>query len=134
MVRLFTAVATTILAACSSPEQSDPRLDQMAKDRGFDSFDEMARRDLQARLEARAKRDKRVNEEPYAEEGDGDEDNDAPAASFAGRRCTQDCSGHRAGYESAEEKGITDPDQCGGKSQSFIEGCQAYADEQQSFF
>ena len=43
--------------------------------------------------------------------------------------CTQDCSGHQAGYRWAEENGITDPDECGGNSQSFIEGCQSYAEE-----
>lgn len=49
--------------------------------------------------------------------------------SFAGEGCTQDCSGHEAGYAWAEEKGITDPDHCGGKSWSFIEGCRAYAEQ-----
>ena len=44
--------------------------------------------------------------------------------------CTGDCSGHEAGYSWAEEKGITDPSDCGGKSESFIEGCEAYANEQ----
>lgn len=48
-------------------------------------------------------------------------------ATFAGKECTQDCSGHKAGYEWASEKGITNPDRCGGKSWSFIEGCRAYA-------
>ncbi|NCS97222.1 MAG: hypothetical protein GW762_01360 [Candidatus Pacebacteria bacterium] len=43
--------------------------------------------------------------------------------------CTSDCSGHEAGYEWAEDKGITDPDDCGGNSDSFIEGCEAYANE-----
>ncbi|CAG2132296.1 hypothetical protein [Cupriavidus numazuensis] len=51
--------------------------------------------------------------------------------SFSGYDCTQDCSGHEAGYAWAEENGITDPDDCSGKSTSFIEGCQAYAEEQQ---
>lgn len=46
--------------------------------------------------------------------------------------CTEDCSGHEAGYNWAEENGIDDPDDCGGKSNSFIEGCQAYAEEQQA--
>lgn len=46
---------------------------------------------------------------------------------FEGYGCTVDCSGHEAGYAWAEEKGITDPDHCGGKSWSFIEGCRAYA-------
>jgi len=48
---------------------------------------------------------------------------------FHGYLCTQDCSGHEAGYRWAQEKGIEHPDDCGGRSQSFIEGCQAYAHE-----
>lgn len=44
--------------------------------------------------------------------------------------CTEDCSGHEAGFNWAEENGITDPSDCGGKSDSFIEGCEAYANEQ----
>lgn len=55
----------------------------------------------------------------------------APVRYFGGYPCTQDCSGHDAGYEWAERRGITDPDDCGGRSQSFIEGCQAYAEETQ---
>lgn len=50
---------------------------------------------------------------------------------FAGYPCTVDCSGHAAGYEWAEENGIDAPDDCDGNSASFIEGCQAYAEEQQ---
>jgi hypothetical protein len=49
--------------------------------------------------------------------------------SFAGYGCTVDCSGHEAGYQWAEDNGITDPDQCGGNSWSFEEGCRAYAEE-----
>ena len=49
---------------------------------------------------------------------------------FEGYPCTVDCSGHEAGYEWAEEKGLDDPDDCGGNSNSFIEGCMAYAEEQ----
>lgn len=44
--------------------------------------------------------------------------------------CTDDCSGHEAGYDWASDQGISDPDDCGGKSDSFIEGCEAYANEQ----
>jgi hypothetical protein len=51
---------------------------------------------------------------------------------FMGYTCTADCSGHEAGYEWAEENGIDDPDDCDGNSDSFIEGCQAYAEEQQA--
>lgn len=46
---------------------------------------------------------------------------------FAGYSCTQDCSGHEAGYEWAQKHDIDNPDNCGGNSQSFIEGCMAYA-------
>ena len=48
---------------------------------------------------------------------------------FRGMACTDDCSGHDAGYSWAEENGITDPVECGGKSDSFIEGCVAWAEE-----
>ena len=54
---------------------------------------------------------------------------DGQVGSFAGDGCTDDCSGHEAGYNWAEEKGIDDPDDCGGNSWSFIEGCQSYAEE-----
>lgn len=50
---------------------------------------------------------------------------------FNGYPCTSDCSGHEAGYEWAEDKGITDSSDCGGNSNSFIEGCEAYAEEQE---
>ena len=58
----------------------------------------------------------------------------APAAAqYSGQYgCTDDCSGHEAGYAWAEENGIDDPDDCGGRSQSFIEGCQDYAEQQQA--
>lgn len=53
------------------------------------------------------------------------------ALDFHGEPCTVDCSGHKAGYDWAEEKGINDPDDCGGKSNSFIEGCKSFAEEKQ---
>ncbi len=46
--------------------------------------------------------------------------------------CTVDCSGHDAGYEWAQEHDVTDESECGGSSSSFIEGCEAYAQEVQS--
>lgn len=54
----------------------------------------------------------------------------AGAAEFHGYPCTQDCSGHKAGYEWAQAKDIGDPADCGGKSNSFTEGCRAWAQEQ----
>jgi hypothetical protein len=47
----------------------------------------------------------------------------------ADRFCTDDCSGHLAGYDWAEEKGIDDEDVCENlstNSESFKEGCRAY--------
>ncbi len=55
----------------------------------------------------------------------------AHANDFKGYPCTEDCSGHEAGYEWAEDKGITDSSDCGGNSNSFIEGCEAYAEEEE---
>lgn len=45
--------------------------------------------------------------------------------------CTDDCSGHDAGYQWAEAHDIETPDDCSGNSQSFIEGCEQYAQELQ---
>ncbi|MFH0968984.1 MAG: hypothetical protein V1804_00555 [Patescibacteria group bacterium] len=59
-----------------------------------------------------------------------DSSDDYEPQTFNGYECTDDCSGHEAGYEWAEEKGITDPNDCGGNSNSFIEGCESYAEEQ----
>lgn len=56
----------------------------------------------------------------------------AEAQTFKGYPCTVDCSGHEAGYEWAEQKGITNSSSCGGNSNSFIEGCRAWAEEQET--
>jgi cytoskeletal protein RodZ len=68
-------------------------------------------------------------EDTQAEDQSSDDDSDAEAKDFHGYRCKADCSGHEAGYRWAEEHDIDDPDKCGGKSQSFIEGCRAWAEE-----
>ena len=52
---------------------------------------------------------------------------------FKGYECTDDCSGHEAGYDWAEENGVTSVDDCGGNSNSFIEGCESYAEEQDDY-
>jgi hypothetical protein len=55
----------------------------------------------------------------------------APAEDyFHGYTCTVDCSGHEAGYRWEERHDITDPDDCGGNSNSFTEGCRSWAEEQ----
>ena len=63
----------------------------------------------------------------YYEGGEGYEEDLVTSDNW---ECTDDCGGHEAGYEWASDNGITDPDDCGGKSNSFIEGCEAYANEQ----
>jgi len=55
--------------------------------------------------------------------------NKESSRSYKGYECADDCSGHKAGYEWARKKGITDSYDCGGNSQSFIEGCKSYAIE-----
>ena len=49
--------------------------------------------------------------------------------SFYDYDCIDDCSGHEAGYEWAENNDISDIDECWGNSQSFIEGCWVYVEE-----
>lgn len=42
--------------------------------------------------------------------------------------CTKDCKGHAAGWEWAAANEVTDPGECGGKSDSFQEGCWAFTE------
>ncbi len=53
----------------------------------------------------------------------------AAADEFRGYPCRKDCSGHKAGYEWAIKKEIAVREDCGGKSQSFREGCYAWVEE-----
>jgi hypothetical protein len=59
----------------------------------------------------------------------------AEAATFGGYECTIDCSGHRAGYEWAEAKGIVSETECetivlrAPNRTSFYEGCLAYVED-----
>ena len=53
----------------------------------------------------------------------------ANAQTFGSYECTQDCSGHIAGYKWAASHGLTEDYQCTGRSQSFIEGCLEYVRE-----
>jgi hypothetical protein len=52
------------------------------------------------------------------------------AQTFNAYECTQDCSGHEAGYVWAEENDIDDADDCSTASNSFDEGCQSFVEEQ----
>jgi hypothetical protein len=48
---------------------------------------------------------------------------------FGGYECTEDCSGHKAGYEWAERNNITDASDCNGNSNSFNEGCETFVED-----
>ncbi|UVE17163.1 hypothetical protein NVV93_16485 [Pseudomonas sp. LS44] len=50
------------------------------------------------------------------------------ADSFDDYECTDDCSGHQAGYDWAEENDIDDESACDTPSNSFNEGCQSYVE------
>ncbi len=66
-----------------------------------------------------------------AEDGCNDyvRDNYSGYRSFGSYDCTEDCSGHEAGYEWAEDNDIDDEDDCYGNSQSFVEGCWQYVED-----
>jgi len=59
---------------------------------------------------------------------------DPTGYSYEGARgsaaCTSNCSGHEAGWRWAAEHFVFDPEDRGGKSLSFEEGCRAWAEEQ----
>jgi len=46
-----------------------------------------------------------------------------------GQDSTGDSSGQDAGYQWAKEHNVDDPGACFGDDKSFVEGCQAYAQE-----
>lgn len=48
---------------------------------------------------------------------------------FHGYLCSPDCSRDEVGYEWAAQHSITDPRDCDGITQGFIDGCQAWAAE-----
>lgn len=48
---------------------------------------------------------------------------------FDGYDCTEDCSGHEAGYTWAEDNDISYEYDCDSNSNSFNEGCISYAEE-----
>jgi hypothetical protein len=62
-----------------------------------------------------------------AADQDSDHSDGNEPLEFHGYPFTRDCSGQEAGYQWAQDHNITDPDDCGGNSESFIEGCKSYA-------
>jgi hypothetical protein len=116
----FFVVLCLCLSACGSHEPSGP------VEAKSSSATPSPRSSPRSELEATEP----DGDESQAEDVDENKDEeDSDAGYFHGHRCTVDCSGHEAGYEWAEEHDIHDPDECGGKSQSFIEGCRAWAED-----
>ena len=54
------------------------------------------------------------------------DDSNESQSYFMGNECTNDCSGHEAGYNWAEKNDISNPDDCANHSKSFEEGCLSY--------
>ena len=54
---------------------------------------------------------------------------EGPRLQFAEYPCGEDCSEHVAGYDWARDSGISDPDNCEGRSAPFIEGCRVFVEE-----
>jgi hypothetical protein len=52
-----------------------------------------------------------------------------PVRHVHGDDCTEDCSGHEAGYAWAERKDLDDESDCDTPSESFNEGCRSYVAE-----
>ena len=46
---------------------------------------------------------------------------------FHGYACGSDCAGHQKGYSWASAHQISNPEECRGTSETFIEGCRAFA-------
>lgn len=56
-------------------------------------------------------------------------DSAAAQQTYGGYECTDDCSGHKAGFEWAQQNDIQDESDCeGSSSQSFAEGCKVYVE------
>lgn len=66
--------------------------------------------------------------ESFTDDGHYEEESE-PLEEFHGYECSDDCSGHNAGYEWADENGVCDQDFYGGNSESFAEGVRIYAEE-----
>jgi len=52
-----------------------------------------------------------------------------PRQTFGEYSCITDCAEYLTGYQWAEENGVSEPDNCDGRSAEFMEGCRVYAEE-----
>ena len=66
---------------------------------------------------------------PYVRESEAASPAQDAPRQFASYPCGDDCSEHRAGYAWGRDSGLSDPDNCEGRSAPFIEGCRVYVEE-----
>jgi hypothetical protein len=108
----------------------DEKVDGANRDEPLDVYDELARQSVDDADGESSGDDGEIKAgETYPQFDRRRDSYNGSRGSFGGHGCTVNCGGHEAGYEWAQDKGITDSDQCGGKSWSFEEGCRAYAEE-----
>lgn len=124
---VLACVLTGLLAACGGSGGG--------RYADYDDSGDYAQDDSDARNEAAEEARQAVYSERGAD-GDGQGADTSAVDSYdvqdsGNYVCTQDCSGHEAGFAWAQENDITDESDCGGNSMSFIEGCEAFAQERQ---
>jgi len=104
-MRLIVAevLAALVLSGCGSSDTADARSEYQDASGNFD--EDAARADAASDLSGQT----------FQDVGDTS-------------RCTQDCSGHDAGFRWAQENVVTDASDCSG-SASFADGCEAYVEE-----
>lgn len=122
----LTLLATITGCSDAKSERTQRELDALAHEHGYESWDEMSPDIVRG---VRAAAEEEYGGETYSEFDDRRNSYSGSRGSYGGYGCTQDCSGHEAGYNWAMERDIDDPDNCGGNSWSFEEGCRAYAEE-----
>lgn len=96
-------LAALVLSGCGSSDTADARPEYQDASGGFD--EDAARADAASDLSGQT----------FQDVGDTS-------------RCTQDCGGHDAGFQWAQDNGVTDTSECSG-SGSFEDGCEAYVEE-----
>lgn len=116
-------ILRAVLCGCS--ESSTDRSDAVERD-DFDAVEAWAGRGDEREAKGSAISDEEAFERAVADHaGVTYDDLDRPYG------CTEDCSGHEAGVAWAQDNDIPDPLDCSGRSRSFVEGCETYAESVQ---
>jgi len=121
-VRVWVAITVAVvLASCGKPKVAETEPGAVASVADTSDHSSVAIRD--------GLTVPREFDEDQARDNDrGELDGTTYVDSGASYGCTEDCSGHEAGFAWAQENEVTDASECGGDSASFREGCEAYAE------